>query len=320
MSRNSTMTTTNCCAECGNEGGVRLKTCKSCMSVKYCNAECQKNHWATHKKECKQRAAEIRDEALFKDPTDKNECPICFLQMPLLLISCATLPPATIETVPIFDSVMVNENLANMVTEQYFSCCGKSICRGCVLSINSSESRGKCPFCNSMRNYDTVNDMIVEVMRRVDADDPASIYYLADSYHGGLNGIQRDVVRATELYNRAASLGYKKAHCNIADIYRDEGDMKKAKFHYETAAMAGNEAARFCVGCMEERSGNMERAVKHWIIAASAGCYDAMYNLLCAFKHAWVSRDAIDSSLTAYNNSCAEMRSEARDDAIHLYN
>ena len=31
-----------CCAECGKEGGVSLKTCKACMLVKYCNAKCQK--------------------------------------------------------------------------------------------------------------------------------------------------------------------------------------------------------------------------------------------------------------------------------------
>jgi hypothetical protein len=39
-----------------------------------------------------------------------------------------------------------------------------------------------------------------------------------------------------------------------------------------------------------------------------------MDNLLIAFNqgHA-VSEDAINSALTAYNNSCAEMRSEARD-------
>jgi hypothetical protein len=30
-------------------------------------------------------------------------------------------------------------------------------------------------------------------------------------------------------------------------------------------------------------------------------------------------RDEINSTLTAYNNSCAEMRSEARDAAIHVY-
>ena len=71
--------------------------------------------------------------------------------------------------------------------------------------------------------------------------------------------------------------------------------------------MAGHEDARHILGMMELQSGNVERAVKHWKIAASAGDYDAMHSLL------WFSRYAINSTLTAYNNSCAEMRSEARD-------
>ena len=60
----------------------------------------------------------------------------------------------------------------------------------------------------------------------------------------------------------------------------------------------------------------MGRAVKHWTIAASAGHYDAMHNMLVAFNHGSVSRNAIDSTITAYNDSCVEMRSEARDAAI----
>ena len=39
--------TASCCAECGKEEEeddvVSLKTCKSCMVVKYCNAACQKS-------------------------------------------------------------------------------------------------------------------------------------------------------------------------------------------------------------------------------------------------------------------------------------
>jgi TPR repeat protein len=89
--------------------------------------------------------------------------------------------------------------------------------------------------------------------------------------------------------------------------------VKKAKFHYETAAMAGHEDARFKLGSIEGNSGNTERAVKHWMIAASAGHYIAMQYLLGASKGGIVSRESIDSTLTAYNNSCAEMRSEARD-------
>jgi hypothetical protein len=118
-----------CCAECG-VGGASLKTCKSCMHARYCNADCQRNHWPTHKKECKERAAEIYDKALFKDPPAKEDCSICFLPMPARLICCMTLPPATITSVPICDFATANEDLAQVDTKQYYSCCGMSICGG----------------------------------------------------------------------------------------------------------------------------------------------------------------------------------------------
>jgi hypothetical protein len=50
--------------------------------------------------------------------------------------------------------------------------------------------------------------------------------------------------------------------------------------------------------------------------AASAGQYDAMHHLRIWFGKGFVSRESIDSTLTAYNNSCAEMRGKARDDYI----
>ena len=92
--------------------------------------------------------------------------------------------------------------------------------------------------------------------------------------------------------------------------------MKKAKFHLEAAAMAGNEWARCNLGVLEYNSGFVERAMKHWIIAASAGeCY-AMHEFRESFEKGRVSRESIDSTLAAYNSSCAEMRSEARDSSI----
>ena len=94
--------------------------------------------------------------------------------------------------------------------------------------------------------------------------------------------------------------------------------MKKAKFHVEAAAMAGYEMARYNLGFMESQSGNMERAAKHWIIAASAGDYIAMHELILCFQEGSVSRESIDSTLAAYNSSCAEMRSEARDACIRV--
>jgi hypothetical protein len=83
--------------------------------------------------------------------------------------------------------------------------------------------------------------------------------------------------------------------------------------------MAGHEAARYNIGYIEGKSGNMARAMKHMRIAASAGCYNSMNAIIAASRQGMVSRDEIDSTLTAYNNSCAEMRSDARDNFIRMF-
>ena len=77
--------------------------------------------------------------------------------------------------------------------------------------------------------------------------------------------------------------------------------------------MAGHEVARYNLACIEAKSGDMERAVKHWTIAASAGENGAMEFLRMLFKKGHVNSTIINSTLAAYNNSCVEMRSEARD-------
>ena len=50
--------------------------------VQYCNAACKKKHRSKHKKKCERRVAELHDEALFKQPPLKEDCPICFLPLP----------------------------------------------------------------------------------------------------------------------------------------------------------------------------------------------------------------------------------------------
>jgi TPR repeat protein len=164
----------------------------------------------------------------------------------------------------------------------------------------------------------TDEEAVAELMKRVEANDATSIYVLGNNYYYGQLGLLRDQAKALELYARAAKLGSSKAHYLLGVEYHQRGDSKKEKFHYEAAAMAGHEAARYYLGCTEFESGDKERAVKHWEIAASAGDYKAMLNLLWAFKQGVVCRDQIDSTLTAYNTSCAEMRSEARDAYIKM--
>ena len=308
-----------CCAECGEEGGASLKACKSCMIVKYCNANCQRNHWPKHKKVCKLRAAKIRDEALFKDPPAKEDCPICFLPMPVKLICCVSLPPATLSSVPICDFAMANEELASMGTTEYYSCCGKYICGGCMHSFHESGNSGKCPFCKADLRGKTDGERVEEFMKRVEVNDAASMMVLGTHYYHGQLGLLQERDKAEELWTQAAKLGSSQAHYELGISYHEGGDLKKKKFHYEAAAMAGNEVARFNLGFMEYLFGNMERAVKHWTIAASAGHYRAMGTIRDAFENAYVSREAMNSTLAAYNNSCVEMRSEARDAAIRMH-
>ena len=185
------------------------------------------------------RAAELRDEALFKDPPPKEECPICFLPMPMKLICCVTLPPATTYSVPIYDFANANMELAQIEMETYYPCCGKSICDGCIYSFGKSRNDEKCPFCNSDRASKTEDELHGEVMKRAAANDPASICMLANFYRRGIAGFPQDYVKAMELNAMSAELGFSKAYCNLGKLYHDGGNLKKAKFHYEAAAMAG---------------------------------------------------------------------------------
>jgi hypothetical protein len=310
---------TNSCVECGKVEGcaVSLKTCKSCKLVMYCSAACQRNHWVTHKKICKRRTAELRDEALFKDPPPKEDCPICFLPMPSKLICCVSLPPATISSVPINDFANEHEELAATDTDLYFPCCGKCICGGCVQSFAKS-GNDTCPFCNSDRGSKTVKEDVEDTMKRVETNDAVSICVLAHDYRDGVEGLEQDRTKAIELYARSADLGHSRAHFYLADIYFQGGDLKMAKIHFEAAAMTGHETARYNLGMLEAQSGNRERAMKHLRIAASAGQYHAMHHLRTLFEQGAVSRESIDSTLKAYNNSCAEMRSKARDAYIRV--
>jgi TPR repeat protein len=233
--------------------------------------------------------------------------------MPGRLICCISLPPATIFSVPNYEYAIANQGLQVKSTEEYYPCCGKSICGGCVHSFRKSGNIETCPFCKSDGRGKTDLDRFEEMMKRVEVNDANSIYALGNYYYHGQLGLLQDHERAMELWNQAAKLGSSSAHFHLGIMYHEGGNMKKEKFHYEAAAMAGHEVARNNLGTMEAQSGNIDRAVKHWMISASAGHCDAMHNLLIAFKQGLVSRESMDSTLTVYNNACVEMRSEARD-------
>lgn len=87
------------CASCGiaEVDAIKLMTCTACKLVRYCSVACQKHHRPQHKRACKKRMAELRDDLLFAQPNDScyGYCPICCLPLPLhprkhVMMSCCS--------------------------------------------------------------------------------------------------------------------------------------------------------------------------------------------------------------------------------------
>ncbi|KAL7540297.1 hypothetical protein ACHAXR_010007 [Thalassiosira sp. AJA248-18] len=277
------------CAACG-KGGAGLKACTACKLVKYCNVTCQKAHRPKHKKECKKRAAEIFDEALFKTPPPNEDCPICFLRLPL-----------------------------DEAELQYKSCCGKIICIGCgyatVIARLSAEEI--CPFCRFPGDISN-EEGIERLKKRITTRDAVAMHTLGCRYSDG-DGVPQDSNKALELLHRAAKLGCIKSHCEIGLMYFNGEvvvkDEKKAKYHWERAAMGGCETSRYNLGAVEEEVGNMNRAMKHFMISAGFGHDSSLKEIQNGFSDGHVTKDDFEKTLRAHKESKDEMQSDQRDAA-----
>ena len=141
-----------CCASCGitEVDDIELKECDACKIVRYCSDECQKEHRSKHEEECKTRAAELRDELLFKQPESSHlgDCPICCLPQPLYL------------------------------AKPLNTCCSKVICLGCNYTNQIRELKEKlmhsCPFCRSLLPR-TLAETRHNVMKRAEVNDPGAL-------------------------------------------------------------------------------------------------------------------------------------------------
>ena len=140
------------CANCGvvSSDAVKLKNCTACRLVKYCGVDCQKAHRKQHKKACKQRAAELKDEQLYSQGHERPEgdfCPICTLPIPLPMVSIQ------------FSSVLHEKDLQWLFL--------------------AAKKRGMddCPFCRTPLP-DNDADALAMVQARVEKKDPDAIYFL----------------------------------------------------------------------------------------------------------------------------------------------
>ena len=289
----------SCCASCGiaELDDIKLTECDNCDLVKYCSDECQNNHELEHEEACKKRAAELRDELLFKQPESNplGDCLICTLPLSL-----------------------------DRKKSTMYECCSKVICNGCRYANIKREMemrlQSSCPFCRESMNI-TKEEQDKRHMKRIEANDPVSLYI-----EGRQQYDKGDYIRAFEYWKNAAELGYADAHYKLARLYdlgkgveKDEG---KEIFHAEEAAIRGHPKARLCLGCHENKNGNNERAMKHVIIAASQGDDISIKALMNFFKAGLVEKDVLTATLRAHKAAVDATKSPQRkvaEEAISKY-
>ena len=281
------------CASCGKpeNDDCKLRKCTACHLVRYCGVECQKEHRKKHKKECMKRAAELRDELLFKQPesTYLGDCPICCSPVPL-----------------------------DMTKSTMMVCCSKSICEGCNYANKMRRIEGGlqqgCPFCRTPSPRTQIEAQRI-FMKRVEANDPVALREM-----GSRRIDEGDYKGAVEYWTKAAELGDVVAHYQLSLSYRKNGrgvekDEKKDVYHSEQAAIGGHPYARYSLGAMEWNSGRYERAIKHYIIAAKLGDGDSMKRLKDGFQHGFISKDDFASTLRAHHAAVHSTKSPQREAA-----
>jgi hypothetical protein len=279
------------CASCGKAAvdDVKLKKC-ACDLVKYCGVECQKNHRPQHKKACKKRMAEIRDDRLFTLPDESHfgECPICCLPLP----------------------IDRDKSFKN-------TCCSKGICKGCSYANQKREQeqglRPKCPYCREP--VPTTDEEIEQNdIKRVKANDPAALCDIGKRVY-----LEGDYDGAVQYLTKAAALLEIEAHYQLAMLYRNghgvEKSKKKEMYHLEEAAIGGHPEARYNLGAYEMMSGRIKRGVKHLVIAAKLGDHDALEAVKDEFARGNASKEDYEAALRGHQAAVDATKSQKRTEA-----
>ncbi|KAL7528930.1 hypothetical protein ACHAXR_002703 [Thalassiosira sp. AJA248-18] len=293
-----TNTVEEICAACGKHANddVTLKRCTACKLVQYCSVDCQKTHRKHHKNACRNKAAELHDEILFKQPEDhyRGDCPICFLPQP-------------------FDTSQFT----------FKSCCGKDICNGCKYADErTGMNKGVCCFCRTP-NPTSYEEFVQRARKRMKAGDIRAHHEIGCHYYSGTAGLVRDLGEAFTLFSKAAELGDIASHYQLGVMYWNgqhvNRDIKKAAHHLTIAAIGGHPDARCEIGINNNRD-FAARAMKHFVIAAKMGHVESLNQLKLGYKKGLVLKEDFSSALRAYQDALESRKSKQRDEALsHKY-
>ncbi len=286
----------SCCASCGitEIDEIKLKKCNDCDLVSYCSDTCKEDHRPQHEAKCKDRAAELRDEILYRQPESAHlgDCPICFLPL---------------------------EPDCNKYA--MYTCCSKYICNGCRYANEIRQRREKieqtCPFCRYPTPASQEEANLI-MMKRAEANDPAALREVGKVFY--LNGNNDN---ALKYCSKAAELGSANAHCHLSYMYRDgegvEKDEAKEIYHLEQAAIRGHPDARFQLAWKEGSCGRMKGSVKHWIIGANLGHNSSILALKMCYQDGDMRKEDFAAALRAHQAAVDAMKSPQREAAANFY-
>ena len=237
--------------------------------------------------------SETTDVELYGPLTEQEDCPICFLPLPL------------------HDAEHV-----------YMACCGQLICGGCAhassLICKKMKKSELCAFCRSETGQDD-KAMVAQLRSRLEKNDVSATNNLAARYREGDLGLPKDEVMGLRLLLRAAELGSLVAIGNLASYFFTEDDVPQdSVFAMQlamTAAKKGDWGAYSMLGCIYAKQEDVENAAKNFIFAARAG-HEVSMEFLRSYKvdgAKLVSDDDLEAIDEAYKEAVKLEWSEERE-------
>ena len=288
--------------------GNHIVTCSECKTITYHCQDCNEEFFLFSKRltPCEKcdpalkNAFVIYDRKLFKDSTEREECPICMLPYPLD-----------------YSQIFFN------------ACCGQRICTGCnhtqLVQCIKTRCNPVCAFCRMPLK----DAMGMELIKNwAEKNNAHAIFNIAQSlFYGGM-GFSRNVTKAKDLFLKAGKLGCAEAYFFLGHVYlreqREERDLNKARHFFDRAAMGGLAEARYYLGSLDWNIGEYERAFKHLSIAAASGHEASLKMVTKGFAHGFrggvvfVTREDYEKALRSYQTFQEESRSEARNEAMAM--
>ena len=253
------------------------------------------------------KLADVGDPELWKPHPPTEECPICFVPLPL-----------------------ADDG------KTYWACCGNIICSACIAEtaraervINAKRAKKKqsplahtCPFCRTEPKFSESN-----YEKRMRNGDGQAAFTLAYEYREGnaQMNIPKDFGKSLELLHHAADdLGFPVAIKELGHMYYDgvngiPKDKVKGRKYLEDAVTMGDVKARFFLGFIEAQNDNIDLAIRHWKLAAAAGDELSMKNLWQCFHQGTLEKAELVEALRAHKEACDAMNSVERESVVSYW-